>query len=373
MKICQFSSTFPPYYGGTGNTCYYNSLELARLGEEVTVYAPETGKYSYPKEFKVKELKKNLRIGNAFLSTEILRIKGFELMHLHAPYHFGDYLVYRNSKKTNTPFVMTYQMDVKGEGLKKNFFQFYDSVVLKKVLENAKRVFVTSFDYARNSSLKNYLEREPEKFAEIPNGVDTRVFNENSAEKWLRERLGLNGKVVGFVGVLDKAHYFKGLEYLLQAFSKVEEDAKLLIVGDGDLRKHFEERAESLGVFQKCVFAGAVEHLKLAKYYNLMDFLVFPSIDQTEAFGIVQLEAMACSKPVVSSNLYGVRTLVEEGINGFFAEPKDVKTLKERIELLLRDEKKAKEMGRKALKKAQNYEWKEIAKKIRKEYREVIR
>jgi glycosyltransferase involved in cell wall biosynthesis len=123
--------------------------------------------------------------------------------------------------------------------------------------------------------------------------------------------------VITLVGGLDKAHYFKGVPTLLRAIASTDlSDTRLVIVGQGDLRPKYEEYARQLGVAGRVIFAGSVSEDELPAYHRLGDVFAFPSVDQSEAFGIAALEALACGVPVVSSDLPGVRTIVREGETG---------------------------------------------------------
>ena len=95
--------------------------------------------------------------------------------------------------------------------------------------------------------------------------------------------------------------YYKGLEYLIDAMAKV--NGTLLIVGDGPLRTSLEKRAREQGVADRVVFVGEILNDMIAPYYHACDVFVLPSVARSEAFGIVQLEAMACGKPVVNTSL----------------------------------------------------------------------
>jgi rhamnosyl/mannosyltransferase len=79
--------------------------------------------------------------------------------------------------------------------------------------------------------------------------------------------------------------------------------AKLVIVGEGQLRKELEQKARSLGLEQQIVFLGKLSREELKYCYQVCDVFVLPSVERSEAFGIAQLEAMAYGKPVVDTNL----------------------------------------------------------------------
>lgn len=374
MKIAQVVSPFPPYFGGVGNVAYNNSIELTRRGHEVEVFTsnfPKNVSFNYPKEMKVNRLNYVFNFGNATLSPGILKIKNCDLIHLHLPYHFGGELASLVSRTRKIPLVATYQMDMIGEGWLKYFFKLHEKVFLKGILNKAEKIIVSSMDYAMNSNLKELFEKRKRDLVEVPNGVDAEKFNPNLNMNYLRKKLSLGKeKIVLFVGALDKAHYFKGVEVLLKGFSGIkEENVKLILVGEGDMKNYYMKRAKELEMGKKVFFAGRVSNEELPYYYNLCDFLVLPSTDRGEAFGMVLVEAMSCGKAVIASNLPGIRSVVEKGKNGFLVEPRNEKDLMEKMEELLEESKLRKKMGERGRKKVlEQYDWKRIALKLEKVY-----
>ena len=113
---------------------------------------------------------------------------------------------------------------------------------------------------------------------------------------------------------------------------------------------------------------------KLVDYYNSANLLVLPSIDRSEAFGLVLLEAMACAKPVIASNLPGVRTVVEEGKNGLLVRPGQVDDLAKKILIVLSDESLQKQYGNYGYQLVQQkYQWSVIAQQLERIYVETIK
>ena len=120
---------------------------------------------------------------------------------------------------------------------------------------------------------------------------------------------------------------------------------RLIIVGDGDMKFEHKQTAFNFGLRDKVIFAGQVSNKDLTQFYNLSDIFVLPSIDKSEAFGIVLLEAMASGIPVIASNLPGVRNIIENGVNGFLTKPKNADDLTEKMHLILKDDGLKKNMG----------------------------
>ena len=137
----------------------------------------------------------------------------------------------------------------------------------------------------------------------------------------------------------------KGVEFLLEAVHRLRPSATVVVAGEGPQRQALQRSAEALGVGTRVVFAGGVPHEELPTYYRAADVLVLPSISRLEAFGLVGLEAMASERPVVLSDIPGVREVIEDGKEGLLAPPADPEGLAARINELLDDPGRRREMG----------------------------
>ncbi|MBC7261710.1 MAG: glycosyltransferase family 4 protein [Chloroflexi bacterium] len=378
MRIAHVTATFPPHYAGTGMVCYHNALGLARLGHEVTVFTADYPpcRPVYPKEMEVQRLKPWFRVGNAPLLPGLLQIAGFDLIHLHYPFYFGAELVFYKSLRSGSPYVLTYHQDVLFPGPLRFPEKLHYHLVGKRILERASKVLATSWDYARSSRLRELLQRKPAAVDELPNGVDTERFHPAVDARALRAHYGLaaDERVVLFVGALDRAHFFKGVAVLLQALAHVRDrHVRLLIVGDGNLRPAYERHASLLGLDKRVIFCGRVSDAELPAHYALCDLLVLPSTTMGEAFGLVLLEAMACGKPVIASNLPGVRSVVHDGKDGLLAQPGDVHDLADKMRMMLDDPRRRHEMGELGRAKVEEkYAWHKIIPRLAQVYEEVL-
>jgi len=381
MKIAQIVSTFPPYYGGMGNTCYWQVKELAKLGHQITIFTPWRGerfKFSDEK-IKIQYLWPLLKYGNAALVPEIfIHLENFDIIHLHYPFIGGAEIIFFKKIFSFTPIVLQYQMDFTLPGTLSLISRLYNRSFNWWILEKVEKIIVSSYDYAQNSKYLSYILKEnKEQIVEIPNGVDSEFFRPDKKDRKLLKRYNLSekDKVILFVGGLDRAHYFKGVDVLLKAFSQIKTNSSknsLMIIGDGDLRPKYEKIAEKLEITNKVKFLGKISQEELPAHYNLADVFILPSINRNESFGLVLLEAMACGKPCLASNLPGVRTVVDNNKTGFLIKPGDSDDLTEKIEILLFNPDLAKKMGEMGRKKVEEkYSWKIIAKKLEKLYGDI--
>jgi len=388
MRIAHLVTVFPPYKSGIGNACYQQVIGLTKLGHEVTVFTPDYGRGKFeilnPKfetnpndqnpKFKTIYLKPILKYGNAALVPGVTKeLNNFDVIHLHYPFIGAtEALLFSKIKK---PLVIQYHMDLGVPKVLSFLIKPYNLLVAKNIFKKADKILVSSYDYVESfGPMSNFFKKNKEKFIEIPYGVDTEFFKPGEKNRDLLKKYNLleSDKIILFVGGLDQAHYFKGVSLLLEAVGNFKfqiPNFKLIIVGKGNLETKYEKMAENLGIKEKVIFTGEVSDNDLPDYYNLADIFVLPSINRSESFGIVLLEAMACGKPCIASNLPGVRTVVDDGETGFLVEPKNVDDLVKKIKSLLESENLLKKMGEAGRKKVEEkYNQNKIIKKIEEGY-----
>lgn len=160
-----------------------------------------------------------------------------------------------------------------------------------------------------------------------------------------------DAKVVGIVG---RVVQLKGHSTLLKAMSIVIRqipEAFLLVIGSGPDEVLFRREAEGLALVQNVIWKGRVEPEALPQYYHAMDVLAMPS--QWEGFGLTAAEAMAAGKPVVGTDVPGLREVVEDAVTGFLVPVGDAEALARKLCVLLSDESQAREMGLKGRNRVQ--------------------
>ncbi len=369
MKIIHVSCVAPPEIGGIGQSALREVAGLRALGEDAILIAPETNLTQGDRSF-VHRLKTMWRFGNASSLAGLRDALGkADVIHLHYPY-FGTAEPLLLSYRHLPPIVVTFHMDAIATGWKGFIFTLHRLLVQPWILPSAKRIIVSSFDYAKHSSLKGFFRAHPERIDELPFGVDTDIFSPGPSR---RERFLIpdGSKVVLFVGGLDRAHAFKGIEELLSAFSKLDIATHLLVVGEGDMRSGYEERARSLGIANRVHFLGKLDDESLVDAYRTADVLALPSTSAAEAFGLVALEAQACGVPVVASDLPGVRTVVKRDETGVLTPPGDVELLATSLRDLLNDDPLRERLSTQARVHAEQYSWERHVERLRGLYRNI--
>jgi glycosyltransferase involved in cell wall biosynthesis len=375
MHIAHITATFPPYESGTGRVAYFNALELARRGHRVTVItaANPPGECAYPEEFTVQRLTSAFGIGNAPILPSLLNLPPVDIIHLHYPFITGAEFVWWSARRSGTPYVITHHNDLIGNGMRKQVFNAYWATTHRTVIGDAKRFVAVSYDHAAHCKLTPLFRKRWEDVVEIPNGVDSRFFSKD--HRSVRQQFGIPGDalVVGFIGGLDRAHHFKRVDRLISALARLQTpNAYLLIVGDGDLKPELINLSHALGVSERVVFAGKVAHDALPPYYAALDVLALPS-SPPESFGMVLVEAAACGKPVVASNIPGVRSVVKDGETGLLVLEGDIDDLAHKLDLLLSDSTLRDSMGEVGYAHAQaHYTWSAIAERLEALYMEVL-
>lgn len=212
---------------------------------------------------------------------------------------------------------------------------------LRFALKRAARIVVSSPALANQAAA---LREFRAKCVVIPFGLDAARLEPapDTAPEAEAIRQRYQRPIVLFVGRMVD---YKGVDVLLRALVGLE--ATTLLVGDGPRRAALEELAGDLGLGGRAVFLGEVDDRRMSALYQACDLFVLPSVTRAEAFGLVQLEAMAAGKPVVSTAVpTGVPWVNQHGRTGLVVRPGEVPALRDAIARLLKDSDLRSRMGR---------------------------
>ncbi len=163
----------------------------------------------------------------------------------------------------------------------------------------------------------------------------------------------------------------KGVHILIDAYKQVHKDIlhNLVIVGDGPERKRWERMSEEYGLTKRIKFTGWVSNEELYRYYQNCSFFVLPATydkhGDTEGLGVVMIEAMAYSKPVIASKVGGITDVVIDGDNGILVPHNDPETLAQAIKRLALDKTFCRKLGENAKKSIdEKFNWDRIVKRL---------
>lgn len=366
IKVLQICKLYYPWIGGIERTAQDIAEGLqGKIHMEVLACEPKgRGKSRWVNGIRVTYASSfgiywSMPVSITFPFLLALKSRKVDVLHFHLPFPLG-VLSYLLIGSRRPKVVVTYHNDIVRQ---KKLMRFYKPF-LHCFLKRADKILVTSPNLLESSK---YLKPYKDKCIVVPLGIDLSRFGDNRCEK-VNLGISSNERVVLFVG---RFTYYKGLEYLLEAMREVK--AKLLIVGDGKLRQQLERKAESLGVDRKVVFLGRVSDEELKYCYQICDVFVLPSVEPSEAFGLVQLEAMAYGKPVVNTNLpTGVPFVSRHGETGLTVPPRDSRALAKAINKILSDKELAKKFSENARKRVQEFSKEKMLQRVYEIYCELM-
>ena len=193
------------------------------------------------------------------------------------------------------------------------------------LIRRADRIVGTTPPYLHSSP---YLKNVQGKCTAVPIGIDPVCFSPAEAEAF---RSGYPGKrLILSIGRLVP---YKGFEYLIDAMGRLPDNYHLILGGSGPLRDELTARIRASGLEKRISLLGYVPSGELPAWYGACDVFVMSSVLKTEAFGIVQIEAMSCGKPVVATRIpgSGVAWVNQEGVSGLNVPPRDAVALADAI------------------------------------------
>jgi glycosyltransferase involved in cell wall biosynthesis len=332
-KVLIITERFPPDIGGVSNSVFRISLNLKKKINKIHIF--NLSNKLKPGEFKSYYFEEIVvhKFGNFKNLTDTLRIaenkireiqKKFSFDIFHGYYLYSSYLAVFLGKFFNIKSVISLRGNDIDNGIFSKDFQF-----LFWTLNNADAICCVSKEILR----KCEIITNNKNIYFVPNSVDVNLFKPMGKNKELVEKFKINEeKIIGFVGEL---RFKKGTVYLLEAFKEVSKKIKcrLFIIGalreeDKKLLENF--LSENKNLKEKVQIIDYISNPeKLSEYYNLLDIVVFPSL--WEGMPNSLLEAMACGRLVIGSNVGGIKDVIIHGENGFLIDPSELERLGEGI------------------------------------------
>jgi len=217
-----------------------------------------------------------------------------------------------------------------------------------KIFEKILKYNLNSGDVITSSSrtMAKYTRRFIDKDILVtPGGIMLDKFKPMKRNNTLYQE---NDIVIGTIKMIEKKY---GSEDILNAFNILTRKypslpLKLLMVGRGSLIEELTGKTKNYGLSDRVKFTGIVPFDQVPKYHNMLDIYLAPSTDDSESFGVGILEAAACGKPVIVSNIGGLPEVVIDNHTGFMVPPNNAQTLSEKIEDLVINVEKRLQFGK---------------------------
>lgn len=334
MKILQLGK-FYPIRGGVEKVMYDLMLGLSALGVRCDMLcASSEGKSSSIDINGNARLmmtrtwtKKSATMISPSMVHRLRRIAdGYDVIHVHHPDPMACMALMMSGYKGKV--VLHWHSDI----LKQRVLLKMYKPMQQWLIERADIIVGTSPVYVKESP---FLEHVQDKITYLPIGVEPMRVAPDAAEV-------LHGRYPGkkIVFTLGRLVEYKGYEMLVEAARLLGDDYVVLIGGNGPLKEKLLQRIQALGLAERVKLLGYLRDDELPLYFGGCDLFCLSSVMKTEAFGIVQIEAMSCGKPVVATRIpqSGVSWVNEDGVSGLNAEPGDAGSLAQCIKDVLENE-----------------------------------
>jgi rhamnosyl/mannosyltransferase len=330
LRICHLGKYYHPFRGGIETHVRSLAQAQSKLGHDVTVacinHIDSKGDDVWCRRLAttpsvttddhgvaVQKFGKFATVARFDFCTGVRRFlkqadKNFDVLHLHVPN--PALCVWLASMKPKLPLVVTYHSDI----VKQRFIRKPFRIVEDRVLKQVDRIIVATQAYRDSSDiLRKYVDRT----TVVPFGLDLTSYRNPSAKSLayaekLRSQYG-DAPLWLCVGRLV---YYKGFEHAVRALK--HSPGRLMIVGNGPLFTSLQSLATELGVSERVLWRNSLDDDELRGAYLASTALWFPSVVRSEAFGLVQIEAMASGCPVINTDIAGsgVSWVSMDGVSG---------------------------------------------------------
>lgn len=347
-------SYFEPYKSGLSIYALRVARALVALGHEVTVLTSQYEQSLALEEdlagLRVVRVPVSMRLSKGVIMLSLAKVakkwvQWADVVNLHLP-QFESFVLSRLAKRLGKPLVVTYHCDiVAGDSWFEKLAVWGTSLLGRISLKRADLIVQNTMDYAQHSPvLKHYLD----KTIEIPTPVNVSTVSDESVRDF-RSRIGLaeDDVVLGLAGRVARE---KGYEYLVEALPAIlaqVPEARVVhagswkgVIGEEAYQERINAMVEGLG--DRWMSTGYLSDEDFLAFFAACDVLVFSSLNSTESFGIVQIEALSQGTPIVASDLPGVRQPVLKTGMGRIVPLRDGEVLAAAIVDVLRDKKAGK-------------------------------
>lgn len=299
--ILHIGKFFPPFFGGIEKVNYdiVKGLNLKGYKSDVICYNHKNGNLSENKK-KYNIFRTNVIFdffGQPISLDFAIKLKNiinkYEILHLHLPNPFAAFftLLFIKDQK----LVLHWHNDI----VKQKLFLFFYYPILNRLLLRADKIIGTSENYINNSK---FLKKFKSKCNVVPIGISADDVPEDKNFTKELKKIYRGKKIILSVGRLSK---YKGFSYLISSIKYLDKNEHLIIIGKGEEESLLKKLVAKLKLNSRVEIISNVEHSRLGSYYSLCDVFCMSSISRNEGFGIVQLEAMLYSKPIITTDIPG--------------------------------------------------------------------
>lgn len=351
MKILQVGK-FYPIRGGVEKVMYDMMLGLSQRGVScdmlcAAVENQQPGVVSLNENARLIIMPAIIKCAATMISPAMIsalrRIKDdYDVIHIHHPDPMACVALFFSGYKGKV--LLHWHSDIlKQKILLKIYHPFQ-----KWLIDRADLIIGTTPVYVSRSP---FLKNVQYKVGHIPIGVD-RIIPDNDAMRQIRSCYA--GKRIVFS--LGRLVEYKGYEYLIKAARYLTDDYVILIGGTGPLKEELQALIKEEGQENKVRLIGYVSDDELPHYFGACDLFCLSSIQKTEAFAIVQIEAMSVGKPVIATKIKdsGVSWVNAHTASGFNVEPQNAHAIAEAIEAVLSDNQVYRRLSEGALERYDN-------------------
>ncbi|SDN50720.1 rhamnosyl/mannosyltransferase [Desulfonauticus submarinus] len=330
MKILQLGKHYPPDIGGIETVLFdiVEGLNAQNIKCDI-LCSNSTNKYieEVVNGYSVFRVRSYGKVASTAIAPQMffkLReiINNYDIIHIHFPDPLANFAL-MFARHRNKKVVLHWHSDIiKQRYLLKLYLPFQ-----KWMLNRADVIIATTPKYVEESP---YLSKYKNKCRVVPIGINSNKLRVDK-DFVLKIKKKFNNKKIIFS--LGRLVYYKGFEYLIKSAKYLDDSYVVVIGGEGGLRKKLERLIVENGLFKKVFLIGKIPSDKLGSYYKACDLFCLPSIERSEAFGIVQIEAMSFGKPVVATKIKGsgVDWVNQNGVTGYNVPPKSVKKMADAI------------------------------------------
>lgn len=330
MHVVQIYKDYPPVTGGIEHHLALLSEGLAARGHHVTVLVSAPG--LHPRSYEERGVR-IIAVGrlatvastplSPALPGQLAHLRP-DLIHLHHPYPPGDLAILLAGRRS--PFVVTYHSDI----IRQRRLKLVVAPLVRHTLRTAASIVVGSPAYMHSSP---WLAPITEHCRVVPYGLPLERFGQADQRLVAALQARYPGPLVLFVGRL---RYYKGAEVLVRAMAEVPGQA-IFVGADATVRRaDLIDLARQIGVAERVHFVGAQDDEHLRAFYHAATVFVLPSLERSESFGLVQVEAQAAGLPIVCTELgTGTSYVTRHGETGIVVPPGDEQALARALRLLL--------------------------------------